>query len=123
MGECRDHSRSDTGILGNLSTATHLLSFYLRSLFVACIYGRIGLLSAWLRSFFLFLCWLNLNQTNGNTEEIISLLFMERGEIAVDNESKMVLLNNAGIRMGYPYPSIEQSVHVPLSIRKANSVI
>lgn len=52
-----------------------------------------------------------------------SVVYGREGEIAVDNESKMVLLNKRVYRMGYPYPSIEQSVHVPLSIRKANSVL
>lgn len=53
----------------------------------------------------------------------VSVIYGREGEIAIDNESNMVLLNSKVYRMGYPYPAVEQSVHVPLSIRNANSIL
>ncbi len=55
--------------------------------------------------------------------EDFSVFYGREGEIAVDNERNVVLLNKQVYRMGYPNPSIEQSVHVPLSIRSADRIL
>ncbi len=53
----------------------------------------------------------------------VSVIYGREGEIAIDNEKNMMLLNGQVYRMGYPYPAVEQSVHVPLSIRNANRIL
>ncbi|NLL13412.1 MAG: hypothetical protein GX267_08410 [Fibrobacter sp.] len=55
--------------------------------------------------------------------EDYSVIYGREGEIAIDNERKVVLLNKRIYRMGYPHPSVEQSVHVPLSIRRADRIL
>lgn len=55
--------------------------------------------------------------------EDFSVLYGREGEIAVDNERKVVLLNKRIYRMAYPHPAVEQSVHVPLSIRSADRIL
>lgn len=55
--------------------------------------------------------------------EDFTVIYGREGEIAIDNERKVVLLNKRIYRMGYPHPSVEQSVHVPLSIRSADRIL
>jgi len=52
-----------------------------------------------------------------------SVTYGREGEIAIDKKKKVVLLNKRIYRMDYPNPSVEQSVHVPLSIRSADHIL
>ena len=123
-----DNARTIAGLIlvswAIYHTATHL--FILLSAAVCLLpalwknRATFGLAALFLLIFMLVEPQSNKWKYGGNN---FSVVYGREGEIAVDNESKMVLLNKRVYRMGYPYPSIEQSVHVPLSIRKANSVL
>ncbi len=54
---------------------------------------------------------------------VSSVIYGREGEIAIDNDRNVILLNNRVYRTGYPLPFIEQAVHVPLSIRGADRIL